>query len=57
MASISLPVPGLGFRLEYSEEALAAPFHSRDFERRFQTEMLAIRSLIKEVVLGSRTAT
>lgn len=53
--NFSLPVPGTGMRFEYVEETLAAPFKSRAFEARFQSDVLAIKLLIKEVVLGSHS--
>jgi hypothetical protein len=55
ISTISFPVPGTGIRFEYVEETLAAPFKSRDFEARFQSEVLAMKLLIKEVVLGSHS--
>jgi hypothetical protein len=42
-----------GFALGYTKEILAAPLKSREFEQRFQTDVLALKSLIKEVTLGS----
>lgn len=44
----------LGFEFGYSTELLAAPLKSREFEKRFQTDVLALKSLIKEVTLGSQ---
>jgi hypothetical protein len=54
----ALPAPQFsiqfgGFEFGYSKEMLAAPFKSREFEKRFQTDVLALKSLIKEVTLGS----
>jgi hypothetical protein len=44
-----------GFGLGYSKEVLAAPLQSRTFEKRFQTDTLILKSLIKEVKLGSHS--
>jgi hypothetical protein len=41
------------FALGYSKELLAAPLKSREFEKRFQTGVATLKSLIKEVTLGS----
>jgi hypothetical protein len=42
-----------GFGLSYKSEVLAAPIYSRDFERRIVVDVPTIKSLIKEVTLGS----
>jgi hypothetical protein len=44
-----------GFALGYAKEMLAAPLKSREFEERFQTDVLTLKSLIKEVTLGSHS--
>lgn len=44
-----------GLEFGYAKELLAAPLKSREFEKRFQTEVLALKSLIKEVTLGSQS--
>ncbi|MBC7578240.1 MAG: hypothetical protein H7312_12920 [Tardiphaga sp.] len=54
VSKMSLTVPGLPIRFGYAEETLAAPFQSREFEQRFQKDVSALKSLIKEVVLGTR---
>jgi hypothetical protein len=43
-----------GILLSYSEQTLAAPLESREFERRFQTDITVLKGLVKEVTLGSR---
>lgn len=54
---IVLSVVPLGpFSLEIESKILAAPFSSRAFEDRFQSGVLLIGALIKEVTLGSRSA-
>jgi hypothetical protein len=42
-----------GIALGYTKQVLAAPLKSREFEKRFQVELIALKSLIKEVTLGS----
>jgi hypothetical protein len=42
-----------GVRLSYSEKVLAAPLDAAEFEARIRTEIPRIKSLIKEVTLGS----
>ncbi|MEA2839651.1 MAG: hypothetical protein QOF41_981 [Methylobacteriaceae bacterium] len=44
-----------GFNLSYRIEVLAAPIGSRDFERRMVVDISVIKTLIKEVTLGSRS--
>jgi len=44
-----------GIRLGYMKQLLAAPLHSRAFEKRFQIEVPLLKSLIKEVTLGSHS--
>jgi hypothetical protein len=51
--NVSLNIAGIGLR--YNEQILAAPLESREFEVRFQADALAVKSLIKEVTLGSRS--
>jgi hypothetical protein len=56
IANFSFSVLGLGLRFGYVEEILAAPFQSREFELRIQKDTSEIKSLIKEVVLGTHAA-
>lgn len=51
-----ISILGLSAHLNYKEELLAAPLPTRAFEQRLQKDILALKSLIKEVTLGSRTA-
>jgi hypothetical protein len=45
----------LGNEIGYSEEVVSAPLASRQFETRFQNDVTTLKSLIKEVTLGSRS--
>jgi hypothetical protein len=45
-----------GFEVGYLERTYAAPIESRDFEARMRADIPALKALIKEVILGSRTA-
>jgi len=47
-----IKLPGLG-SLQYSQEILAAPLTTRQFEERLKSDILATKLLIKEVTLGS----
>ncbi|MFO1035647.1 MAG: hypothetical protein U1E45_02270 [Geminicoccaceae bacterium] len=60
-ARVAIPTislrPFTGIGLSYSEVVLAAPFESREFEKRIRTEIPRIKFLVKEVTLGSNPPT
>jgi hypothetical protein len=43
-----------GINLSYTPTTIEAPLASREFERKFQSELLTVKALIKDVTLGSR---
>ena len=52
MRNVSLRMVGIG--LNYSRDVLAAPVDTREFEERILADVIAIKILIKEVILGSQ---